>query len=1417
MEETFSKAIGILKLARQKDVDVTLNGDRLQLKTPKGKFIDKDLLQELNANKKLLIDYLSNEKFRLTVVSNGSLRINAFNRELVQRIPLSFSQERLWFIDRLSGSLAYNLPTVLRLKGSLNRLALTRALQEVINRHEILRTVYEEENGEVWQRVKPAGSWQLDEFDGSLFQGDPEGLENYIRELTGQPFDLGKDDMLRAHLVRIDSEEHILVATMHHIASDASSMPVLVREVSALYGAFASGVERTLPPLDLQYADYAVWQRNHIQGSFLDEKVNYWKEKLADVIPLQLPADYTRRTDGSARGSMSFFEIDRELSQKAQALSQNHGATLYMTLLAVFKVLLYRYSGQEDICVGTSVAGRPQQELENLIGFFANTLALRDQVRGDMPFTTLLKEVKTTTLGAYDHQQVPFEKVVDAVVKERVAGISPLFQVMLVLNNTPDLPVLRLGELSLKAEGQEFNSTKFDLTFFIKESKSGIKGSVQYNTDLYSPERISRMIAHFRELLISAMANPETAIGKLEMLSAAEQETITGYGKSAAIYPKEATIAGLFEAQAAQHPERAAVVFAGETISYRELNERANQLARRLQGFGVKAGTLVPLYSGRGIDMLTGILGILKSGGAYVPIDTDYPEERVSYMLEDTGAMVAVSSAAYAEKLRSAAAGYLEVITTDNPDNETDATNPETNQSPDSLAYVIYTSGSTGKPKGVKISHGNIADYIYGLEERIKISENKSFALVSSIATDLGNTVLYGSLLTGGALHVFSKETTSHIEALHEYFSKHEIDCLKIVPSHWKVLTMDGEPLLPKKQLIFGGEALQGSVVEQIRNTGTSCKVINHYGPTETTIGKLLHETNPSQSYGQTVPIGKPFGNTRTYVLSKEMELCPVGIPGQLYIAGEGVARGYLNNEALSKEKFIQHPKTGERMYATGDKVQYQADGNIRFIGRVDDQVKIRGYRVEPGEVGCILEQSEAVSQAVVIAREDKQGNKHLTSYIVPRGTYDKEAIQAYLKAQLPDYMIPANLVELSELPLTANGKIDRRALPDPEVSRSHKGYMAPRNETEERLAQIWQEVLEVDKVGITDDFFELGGHSLLAVRLVSVIQKAFGMELPINDVFVYSTIAGLAAQLESANKTASPVLIPIRATGNKMPLYIVCGSGGTVLKFKDFVKLLDDEQPVYALQQPTESKHMEGIPSNAEAIAEMYVKEIIKQNPNGPYALSGHCFGGKLALEMATQLKALGKKVSLLALFDVYTQDVDDITPAAPNNYRDIPGVIQKAFSKILLKTHFEMFLLLKHPKQAFQYKIEKLKSKFKVQQTEPGEIEVEFTKVTRQFKIASRNYKMKYYEGDVLVFYAKDKHYFTDWNKGIMFKKIKISNEKKYSWKKYTKSVQIYEVEGEHSTIFYKENAAEFSRILQEHLDERLTSQRNVTKVVN
>ncbi|MEO7534005.1 MAG: condensation domain-containing protein, partial [Ferruginibacter sp.] len=627
---------------------------KLQLKVPENKKIDKSLLDEIKNNKKSIIDFLSNGNWKVKNVDKDHNRVPRFNRIETPQIPLSFSQERLWFIDQLEGSLQYHSPIVLRLKGKLHIQALANSLQSIVQRHEVLRTIFREQNGIVFQQVKAdETNWELNIIDDLFYKKPGAGLHEFVEELIRKPFNLSEDFMLRGALLVLDEQDYLLVITMHHIASDAWSLNIIIKEVVSLYDSYSQELPVQLPPLELQYADYAVWQRNFLQGEIFEQKVQYWKEKLDGVTPLQLPGDFVKPAIRSSRGASIGFSIDKEISDQLHDLSRQQGTTLFITLLSAFNVLLHRYTGQQDICVGTSIGNRPQRELENLVGFFVNTLALRSEVNSDLSFTDLLQQVKITTFGAYSNQEVPFEKVVETVVKERDPSRSPLFQVMLVLHNIPASSQLQLGELNLSAENYEPNTVKFDLTFFITETENGLHGSVRYSTDLYKEETITRMMGHFSNLLSSLVKAPEQKIGLLPMLAVTEQqELLEGFNESSVDYPKEKTIVSLFEEQAGKAPDNAAVVFEKDQLSYRELNERSNQLAHYLVSKGVRAGTLVPVFIDRSTEMLVAIMGILKSGAAYVPIDVDFPHDRISYMLEDTTATIVISSKSSSSHIR---------------------------------------------------------------------------------------------------------------------------------------------------------------------------------------------------------------------------------------------------------------------------------------------------------------------------------------------------------------------------------------------------------------------------------------------------------------------------------------------------------------------------------------------------------------------------------------------------------------------------------------------------------------------------------------------------------------------------------------------------------------------------------------------
>jgi len=1340
-----------------------------------------------------------------------------------ERIPLSFSQERLWFIDQMGGSVNYHIPAVLRIKGDLDIDALSYALQQIVHRHEVLRTIIVQEDVAGYQVVKDAGKWQMNRVNGSVYRHDLKALQQFIKLQTDSPFNLSEDYMLRATLVQLEEREYILVVTLHHIASDGWSSSIIVKELTAFYRA---GIEKsipTLPVLPIQYADYAIWQRRYLNGELLDKKLGYWKEKLEGIVPLQLPTDYPRPSVQSTNGAMAHFSFDNAVTGQIQSLSQQQGTTVFMTLLSAIKVLLYRYSGQGDICIGTPIAGRQQQETEGLVGFFINTLVLRSTVAGSSTFAEIVQQVRKNTLEAYAHQDVPFEKVVETVVKNRDMSRTPIFQVMLVLQNTPEREALEMGDIEISrgvGNAGAHTTSKFDLTFNMAETRQGLVCSLEFNTDLYKRSTINRMVAHFTNLLTAALEVPNQEIGLLPMLDPAERNLLLEqFNPNKTAYPKTKSIAQLFEEQAANFPANTALVFGDRKISYRELNEHSNQLAHFLKGKGIKEETLVPVFMQRGPEVLVAILGILKAGGAYVPIDPSYPSDRTVFMLQDIRAEIILSSK---ESMPLLPIGYNKPVLAIDSDlhvlNKQPTTNVSTKVGPGTLAYVIYTSGSTGRPKGVMVTQQNVVSLVKGVDY-VSLRSRDVLLSTGSLSFDATTFEYWGMLLNGGQLVMCAEKVLLDTRLLKEELIAKRVNIMWFTSSWFNQLVETDSSIFEQLETILvGGEKLSVYHVGKLRQTYPRINIINGYGPTENTTFSLTYPVTESD-IELPIPIGKPLNNRSVLLLDENIQVVPLGVSGEICLAGDGLARGYLNEPELTAAKFIPHPfypENGERIYRTGDIGRWLPDGNIDYLGRMDEQVKIRGYRIELGEIENVLQQSDLVAHAVVLARPDNNGNNRLVGYVVPTKKFDKDAVLIYLRAKLPEYMVPAVLIELDHLPLNANGKVNREALPavnDRHLSQHE--YVAPRNELELKLAAIWQELLGIPRAGIYDNFFEVGGHSLHALRLVAVIRKKMEVDISINDVFIYPTIAGMMGNyIEKIKNPSLPVvnikyLVPLRTGGNKVPLYILAGGGGTALRFKKFGAMLGPDQPVFVLQPPIETKDLKDFPVTIEGIAGRFITEIEVHNPGGPYALSGHCLGGIIAFEMARQLQEKGKKVTLLAMFDTIIGKVVKKQPGTVKNLYHIPTTIRKKVSKLVLKVNFETFLLTKHTRQSVRYKLDKLKAfvnrinrnndvKDKMAY---GGLEV-FDESADVYVAASKKYKLQPYTGQIVAFYAKEHYFFLDKNKNVGFRKLQLTESTKNMWKEYSNDVVIHEIEGEHSEIFDPVNGDGFATVLQQHL---------------
>jgi amino acid adenylation domain-containing protein len=1028
-----------------------------------------------------------------------------------EKTPLSFSQERLWFIDRLGGSLQYHLPVVLRLEGKLNVEALEFALKTVVGRHEILRTVIRDTEGQGFQYVNSAEFWSLRKVDKFESISDDLTIQSYIEDCIGSAFDLSKDYMLRAELIRIKDDEHILVATLHHIASDGWSMPILIQEVVECYKAYTQSSEPKLLPLPVQYADYALWQREYLAGDFLKSKLSYWKKQLDNVTPLQLSSDYGRKPFQKNNGALAEFSVPPELVRQISKLASAEDVTLFMTLLAAFKVLLYRYTDQEDICVGTPVANRNHSDIEGLIGFFVNTLALRTKVQGEITFLELLQQVKFTTLEAYNHQDIPFEKIVEVVVKDRDTSSNPLFQVMFDFQNAPDVRTYSLGDLTLTSIKSAHNTTQFELSFTLKETFEGLRGSVEYNTDLFDADMINGLINHFIILLNSIVINSQSKIHSLQILSPVEEHKLLNeFCATQTGFATKKTVPELFEEQAVNNSDLVALLCEDEHISYKSLNERANQLAHFFRQRGVVAGSIVPVCMEPSVEMIIVFIALLKSGAAYVPVDPEYPLERIKFMLDDIDAKLIICNTDLKVKL-DIDPSILTLNICDEKISLQSKENLEVKPTNTDLAYVIYTSGSTGQPKGVMVEHKSMLNYVLTFKQYFSVSAIDTVLQQSSISFDTMVEELYPALISGARV-ILVKGRGKDINAIKKYIEHEKVTLLSTTPATLEWLNKENVSSSNLKYIISGGEVLPA---EYITNLYSKVQVVNSYGPTEATVCVTYNEV---KELSKAHLIGRPLPNSRVYVLDGYRNLVPIGAVGELHIAGVQVARGYFNRPELTNQKFVEDKFSSERearLYRTGDLAMWHNDGTLEYLGRNDEQIKIRGIRIELGEIESIIRQTLLVEQVVVLAKDTPQG-KRLVAYFIPAPTYDRGVLGNQLRRTLPEYMIPSSWIQIENLPLTPNGKINRRYLSAIEQEDiSHVAYIAPRNELEQKLVLLWQELLNTERIGINDNFFELGGHSLLAMRLVSYMESKLQITVPIHILFQFSSISELSKYLE--------------------------------------------------------------------------------------------------------------------------------------------------------------------------------------------------------------------------------------------------------------------------------------------------------------
>jgi aspartate racemase len=1177
---------------------------------------------------------------------NQSLGAVGINSEPAQSFdfPPSFAQQRLWVIDQLAqGTAAYNIPQAHRLRGPLSVPALKTALEGLVERHESLRTTFDTDSGTLYQVIHSKRPPVLAIHDLQAFDKDTVETEQarLLRAEADRPFDLENGPLFRCCLIRLGAHEHILVLNAHHIVFDGWSAKVLEHDLSALYNAALSGRTASLQALPIQYADFAVWQRDWLDGDRTENQMRYWRTALEELTVLQLPTDYPRPAVQTFNGATVRIEIPSLTLDGLRAACQQFGVTLFMALLAAFHVLLARYSGQSDIAVGAPFAGRNRPDVEDMIGLFVNSLVLRAQFTQDLEFSELLKQIRDSVLGALSHQDIPFEKLVAELLPARETDRNPLFQVMFALHDE-DGGALSFSGIDVERIPVPMTTAKVDLALFVKESRNALVCSLNYNTDLYCAATAESMLRHFGTLLDDIAINPQKKISSLRLLDTIERQRLfESWNDTTTPYPRDSCVHHLFEQQVQRNPEAVALIYREQHLTYRELNARADQLAHRLEDLGVVPGTLIGVCAERSVEMVVALLGILKAGGAYVPLDPAYPDDRLRYILSDTNADLVLTVRVLRQRMLALAQAVI--LLDDMAPTDAGVARERREVNAEDPAYVMYTSGSTGQPKGIVIPHRAILRLVFGIDYA-RLDADQSILQLASISFDASTFEIWGALLHGGRL-ILAPPGPPDFDTLAQLIERHHVSTLWLTAALFnRLVETRPDALRGVQQILTGGEVLSVPHVRlALRQLEQDATLINCYGPTECTTFACCYpiprELDPDIT---SIPIGRPIANTQAYVLGGNLSELPVGVTGELYLGGDGVARGYLNRFELTAEKFVPNPFTcGETLYRTGDLARFLPTGEIEFVGRIDDQVKIRGYRVEPGEIEAQILRYDAVESCIVVA-EGKAGNeKRLVACVVPKNiaSFKSADLREFLQRSLPEFMLPAAVVPLSDWPLNNNGKIDRAALIKPSVEAQQvTASKLPSTQTELHLCKIWEELLGVARVGTTDNFFELGGHSLLAVNLFDAIERQFGARLPMDALWykgaTIETLGQLLEQYEHAIKW--PALVEMQPKGIRRPLFFVHTMGGNLFHYDDLVAELGTDQPVYGLQ--ARGVYGSDTPRTTLAhIAADAIEAIKTRQPSGPYLIVGFSSGGVVAYEIAQQLRSQGDRIERLIMIDTY------------------------------------------------------------------------------------------------------------------------------------------------------------------------------------
>jgi amino acid adenylation domain-containing protein len=1317
----------------------------------------------------------------------------------VKEYPLSFSQESIWITDKLEGSVHYHIPLLLNLEGKLDVAALEKALQAIYKKHEILRTQFHYNGEKVYQKVNGSEPWNLMLKDASKEVWDNKTFEEFIQGQISLPFDLSNDAMFRALLIQKGPTQNTLLLVFHHIAFDGWSIGLIMEEIHSFYTQQKNIGTIDFDPLPLQYGDYAIWQRAQLQGAAFDNKIDYWKNKLKDLHPLSITNSMAVMDVDATNGDTQSFLIPAQLQKSVEDLAHKTDTTMYMVLMATFKILLYQLSRNTDICVGTVIADRNYKHTDKLLGYFINTLPIRSQLNPEKNLIDFLCEVKTNCLEAFDYQEVPFEKIVAAVQPERKLGNNPIFQVMFLLQNTFNDEAWEIDDLKVKMLQNKQKRAKFDLLFTVSEGASGLKGLMEYKTSLFNSAEINKIIENYLYLLETLLQNPlaplESFSRNLEVEIKEETEQFEDEFKD-----EFRPVQKLIESATIKYRDKVAIISKEKYCTYDELNASSNQLADLLSQQGIGRNDIVGIVMDRSIEMITAIMAVLKVGAAYLPVDTDFPDERINYMLKDA-AKVHITHTKYKGKLKSQS---IEILWEEFKAKQGNYSkeNPSPNNEANDMAYIIYTSGSTGKPKGVMLTHGNLYNFLKTVSQKPGITANNKFLAVSSASFDIALLELILPFVHGAQIVILDQFERKDPRVILQYLTQNKADIMFATPTHWKMLLESGwKSPVDNLQIISGGEALSKDLASRLLPL---CDGLwNIYGPTETTVFSTIKKIEANQPI---ITIGREVLNTKIYLLDENQKPVPKGMEGEIYISGKGVAKGYLNQPELTNQKFSKDPfqsQLGACMYKTGDRARFLPDGEIHILGRIDNQIKLRGHRIELEEIEQAINELNSVNESVVLYRKTSRNDMGLVAYLLLKDDLEDKSSKNIevtstqvkrwkkeLSLNLPVYMMPFDYVVVDHFPHTASGKIDRLKLPDPKAMVLDV-VLLPNTEKEKKIAEIWKAALGIEKIDITDNFFDLGGHSLIAVKVMTQIEKEFGTLLPLSILFKYPTIQQLGLFLET-NRVLTKEwksLVPIQPKGKKDPIYIVHGAGLNVMPFQSIAKYFDPEQPIYGIQ----SKGMDGESPEFESIEEIaasYIDEIMQNHPQGNIILGGYSMGGIIAFEMAKQLAETNISVKYLFLLDSFATFAK--SKNTPKN--KLAAKLYREWNK----KFFDIKLLFRHPNilrdiksRSIGKKINGLLVKLRLKtKISDSPIIERINKIKAMHLLACKNYSPGFYEGEIIMIRAKIRtKYFFD--------------PEYLGWKDFSKSMRVIDIECIHSDMFTAPNESELAAIIKQVIE--------------